>query len=278
VNGRGVRDQFDLFDRKVRPLSTRKSPGGKATSDLVFSAWVGTNEDIFPEILKLHVQPGSVVADVTFGKGVFWKKVPRSAYKLKATDIQSGVDCQDLPYRDGSLDCVVFDPPYMEGLFRRSKNHLAGAGTHAAFRKHYSNGQASNGHAKYHAAVLALYFGGAVEAFRVLKPGGVFIVKCQDEVSANTQHLTHIEIIVELESMGFFTKDLFVIVRPNRPGMSRVLQQVHARKNHSYFIVLVKKPGFLGQPSVDPERVNDMVRRRRSEGRFTARSSAAPSR
>ena len=33
------------------------------------------------------------------------------------------------------------------------------------------------------------------EARRVLKPPGVLIVKCQDEVSANRQRLTHVEII-----------------------------------------------------------------------------------
>ena len=38
----------------------------------------------------------------------------------------------------------------------------------------------------------------------------------------------------------FYAKDLFVVVRQNRPGVSRALKQVHARKNHSYFLVFVK--------------------------------------
>lgn len=268
--------QLEVFPRMQNRERKRKSPDGVATSNVVCTAHVGTNEDLFPHILSLHVPPKAVVADVTYGKGVFWKSIPKEAYELKATDIQTGVDCRDLPYKDESMDCVVFDPPYMEGLFRRSKSHLAGSGTHAAFRRHYSNGETNNGRMKYHAAVLSLYFGGAAEAFRVLKPCGVLIVKCQDEVSANTQHLTHIEIITELESMGFFAKDLFVVVRLNRPGMSRVLRQVHARKNHSYFIVFIKKPGLAERPSVSAERVDEMVRRRRSEGRFTSRP-AGPS-
>jgi hypothetical protein len=32
------------------------------------------------------------------------------------------------------------------------------------------------------------------------------------------------------------------VVRTNRPGISRLKKQVHARKNHSYFIVFVKCP------------------------------------
>ena len=70
----------------------------------------------------------------------------------------------------------------------------------------------------------------------------MLIVKCQDEVSANRQRLTHVEIINEYESIGFYTKDLFVLVRTNRPGISRLKKQSHARKNHSYFVVFVKIP------------------------------------
>ena len=47
----------------------------------------------------------------------------------------------------------------------------------------------------------------------------------------------HVELITHFEARGFYTKDLFVVVRTNKPSMSRVLTQVHARKNHSYFLV-----------------------------------------
>lgn len=62
-------------------------------------------------------------------------------------------------------------------------------------------------------------------------------MKCQDEVSAGVQRLTHVEIIMNLVRLGFYPKDLFVMVRRNRPGVTRVIRQLHARKNHSYFIV-----------------------------------------
>jgi tRNA G10 N-methylase Trm11 len=232
-------EQRTLFDAHE---GSRRRAGGVPTTNVVTSAYVGSNEDVFPKILALHVPSGSEVADVTYGKGVFWKHVDLSQYRLQATDLQTGVDCRNLPYADGSLDCVVLDPPYMEGLYRRCESHLAGSGTHKAFREHYSNGERTTAGPKYHQAVLDLYFKAGREAHRVLKRNGTFIVKCQDEVSANRQHLTHVELINEYEDIGFYTKDLFVVVRQNQPGVSRLKKQAHARKNHSYFLVFVKIP------------------------------------
>jgi hypothetical protein len=228
---------------EVDSKSTRRVQGGIATTDVTMSAYVSGNAEVFPQILSLHVEPGSVVADITWGQGVFWRNVPDGLYDVKGTDLKTGVDCRSLPYENESIDAVVLDPPYMEGLFRKSKDHLAGSGTHKAFRKAYSNGATVEENSpKWHAAVLDLYFKAGEEAKRVLKIGGTFIVKCQDEVSANRQNLTHVELINKYESEGFYTKDLFVVVRQNKPVISRLKKQVHARKNHSYFLVFVKTP------------------------------------
>lgn len=220
----------------------KRTQGGVSTSEVVVSAYIDNNAEVFPHILELHVPKGSCIADVTYGKGVFWRNVPEDLYDVRPSDIATGVDCRKLPYEDASIDCIVLDPPYMEGHFRSKVEHLAGSGSHAQFREYYSNGTATTEGPKWHAAVLDLYFQAAYEAKRVLRDRGVFIVKCQDEVSANRQNLTHVEIINKYEEIGFYTKDLFVVVRKNSPGVSRLKKQVHARKNHSYFLVFVKIP------------------------------------
>lgn len=214
--------------------------GGTSTSTALMSAFVGNNADIFPEILELHVPDGAKIADVTYGKGVFWRKVDLSRYTLIPSDLADGIDCRNLPYESESLDAIVIDPPYMEGLLRSNKNHKAGGGSHSAFREYYSNGDEVSEGPKWHAAVSDLYYRAGIEAYRVLKEKGVAIVKCQDEVSANKQWLTHVEIINYYEKLGFYAKDLFVIVRLNKAVVSRLKKQVHARKNHSYFLIFVK--------------------------------------
>ena len=136
---------------------------------------------------------------------------------------------------------MVLDPPYM---------HTPGGTAHtvhAAFEKHYrNNGTGNKTTKKYHEAVLALYEDAGKEAYRVLRDRGVCIVKCQDEVCANRQRFTHMEIVQAYQELGFIAEDLFVVVRNNRPGVSRTVRQVHARKNHSYFLVFWKRGASRG--------------------------------
>ncbi len=205
--------------------TARRVRNGAPSNDLVFSAMQGTNDDLFPHILGLYVTPGSTVADVTYGKGVFWKNVDRKRYQLNTSDLSDGIDARRLPYMTGSIDCVVFDPPYM---------HTPGGSAHVGhqnFEQYYANNGTNSGSSKYHEAVLDLYFDVASEAKRVLRSGGIYIVKCQDEVCANQQRLTHVEIINHHTALGFLAEDLFVLMRVNRPGMSCVAKQVHAKKN-----------------------------------------------
>ena len=155
---------------------------------------------------------------------------------MLATDIQTGVDCRKLPYDADSMDCVVLDPPYMEGATRNTAYSTG----HGAFSDYYGLTQIKQGGDRYHGAILRLYLDACTEATRVLRPKGVLIVKCQDEVCANKQRFTHVEIINALTEIGYYAKDLFVVVRTNRPMVSRMIRQVHARKNHSYFLVFVK--------------------------------------
>ena len=224
-----------------RTMCKRVARNGSATNNLVLSAFVEGNDRAFPHILSLYVKSGSVVADVTYGKGVFWRHIPQGQYDLRPTDILDGIDCRDLPYRDGEIDCVVLDPPYM---------HSPGGTAHQShppFEAHYrNNGSGNRTESKYHEAVLDLYHDAGTEAYRVLRERGVLIVKCQDEVCSNRQRFTHVEIMQDYADMGFVAEDLFVVVRNNRPGVSRTMRQVHARKNHSYFLVFWKQGNSKG--------------------------------
>jgi len=230
-------DALHLFD-----LLTPKDSKTSEPVQLTYSAHVGLNAEIFPAILKLHVKDGAKVADVTYGKGAFWKFVPDGRYITVFSDLNTGslleeatigkYDCRRLPYEDATFDALVLDPPYM---------HTPGGTAYEsmpAYENCYRNNDTDAPEGlKYHDAVLGLYVEAAREAARVLKKKGVLIVKCQDEVCAHKQRLTHVEIINEYAKLGFYCDDLFVVVQTNLPGVSRMVRQKHARKNHSFFCI-----------------------------------------
>ena len=149
------------------PTKKRTVTNGQPSNNLVLSAHLDGNDNVFPKILSLYVKPGSIVADVTYGKGVFWRNVPESLYNVRATDIQTGVDCRRLPYANGEIDCVILDPPYM---------HTPGGTAHSrqnAFEDYYRNNEAGGQtRRKYHEAVLDLYVDAGREAYRVLRKRG----------------------------------------------------------------------------------------------------------
>jgi hypothetical protein len=192
----------------------------KKRDSVTLTAYVGSNRYIFPKIMALYVQPGAIVADVTFGNGSFWKDIDCSLYRLRATDLVQGVDFRSLPYANSEIDCLVLDPPYMHG----------GATIKHSINKCYRNQNSS------HESVVRLYAAGLVEAARVLKPGGIVIVKSQDEIEGGKQRLSHCEIIHLLELIGFVVINLFVLVQQSTPALRHPYQR-SARKNHSYVIV-----------------------------------------
>lgn len=186
----------------------------------ILSAKVGTNCDLFSDILKLYVEEGSSIADVTYGKRAFWKGIDKEKYKLKESDLQSGVDLTDLPYENSCFDILILDPPYMHG----------GKTVKDSINSCYKNKNES------HESVIRLYGGGILEAARVLKKKGKIIVKVQDETESGKQRLSHVEVIQLLEIFGFKILDTFVLVQKTIPAM-REKYQLSARKNHSYAIV-----------------------------------------
>jgi len=198
-----------------------------STPEIILTAKVGRNNDVFPDILKLYAKPGDAIADVTYGKGVFWNK---TLYKLKESDISTGVDCRKLPYEPISFDMVIFDPPYIYNPADTVKKSISST---------YRVNETGLGLVSCK-AVLQLYQDGMVEAFRILKSNGILVVKCQDQIEAGKQKWMHISIFEFAVSLGMLVEDLLVLVQQTRPAI-RWPNQKHARKNHSYFWIFRKK-------------------------------------
>jgi tRNA G10 N-methylase Trm11 len=189
----------------------------------ILTSITGTNADLVPQILALYTKEGSILCDVTYGKGAFWTKVDTAKYDFRPTDLLTGVDFRNLPYVDGSIDTLVIDPPYVH----------TGRTFHAGLNRRYNNASTPGDHA----SIIRLYAGGILEASRVLKKKtGIIMVKTQDETESGKQRWSHMEITTLLELFGFASIDLFVLQRTQTP-IVREKYQKSARKNHSYMII-----------------------------------------
>ena len=85
------------------------------------------------------------------------------------------------------------------------------------------------------------YIDSMEEAYRILKDDGILIFKCQDKVSSGKQYMSHVFIMDEAVKIGFYPKDLFILLAKNRLVADWQLKnQKNARKFHSYFWVFQK--------------------------------------
>lgn len=200
------------------------SPRKKSKS--LYSSISGRNADLIAQVVRFYAFPHAFIADVTWGKGAFWKSVDLSQYNFSKSDIAlNGIDFRNLPYNDTSFDIVVLDPPYAHhpGTFMNDAT--------------YNNNATTKGMS--HTDIQDLYRDGMQEAKRVLKDGGLLWVKCQDEIESGRQCYSHIEIYNTATILGFYAKDLFIL-KQNSPPLVQNKQQKHSRKNHSYLWIFRK--------------------------------------
>jgi len=185
--------------------------------------------EIIRNILMLHVPGGKIDCDPTYSTGAFYNgtgiEVPELRFDIKPQ--AEGViqaDARHLPLEDESFSCMMFDPPF---LATTGKSLTEGQGNIINRRFGVFPDEQS---------LHRFYVEAMVEAHRVLKPQGILIFKCQDKVSSGKQYWSHCFIMNEAVKIGFYPKDLFILLAKNRLVADwQARNQQHARKFCSFF-------------------------------------------
>lgn len=129
-----------------------------------------------------------------------------------------------------SIDCEMFDPPFL-ATTGKSLNDSCGSNIIARRFGVYP----------FEKELHQFYIDSMKEAYRILKQNGILIFKCQDKVSSGKQYMSHVFIMNEAIKIGFYPKDLFILLAKNRVTADwQVKNQKNARKFHSYFWVFQK--------------------------------------
>lgn len=188
--------------------------------------------EILKWILKLYVPDGAFEVDSTYSKGGFYQDIPRPKYCFDSNPQSETViqaDCRELPLADESVNSLIFDPPFLA----TTGKFLKGEEGNIINRRFTV--------CKSETELQDLYIDAVKEAQRILKPGGVFVFKCQDKVSSGRQYWMHCFVYEIAMQNGFETVDLFILLAKSRLVADWQRNQKHARKFHSYFWVFRKK-------------------------------------
>lgn len=172
--------------------------------------------------------------DLTYGNGGFYRAIPEPLYKfdIDSSLVDTAASSDNVPLKTGSVSSVIFDPPFLTYI---------------------RQGRTGNGN-----MILASRFGGywnyeelekhyratINEAHRILKPRGVFVVKCQDIIHNHYFRATHDNIIKWSDGL-FRIENIFILLAKHKMRTiqqkgTRQKTQQHARIYHSYFLTLEK--------------------------------------
>ncbi len=175
----------------------------------------------------LWIKDDDEVLDVTYGRGLFWTTYRPQHFTSHdiATD---GVDFRHLPEADGSVDVVVFDPPYIPQGGRDTS-------TLPDFLDRYGLEEVPHTHRELTEYIAA----GIIEAARVLRRGGRLFVKCMDHISGGEYIQGRHNAVSAAMGAGLIQVDEFIHYSGTGPQPPRP-RQLHSRRAHSFLCVFQK--------------------------------------
>jgi len=187
-------------------------------------------QELLKAIIEVHLDGMNIHIDPMYFKGNFYKQIPKPFHRFDINPKDNDcfkADARNLPLEDNYACNIILDPPFMFGLHGKTKKYYSSA-THGIF-KDFSE-------------LEDLYKKILKEAYRVLKPNGILIFKCQDYTDSKTT-MVHCFVWKWAMEIGFYPKDLAILWLPKNKIYNSKLKQRHLRKTHSYFWVFQKKLG-----------------------------------
>ncbi|MBE5753228.1 MAG: hypothetical protein E7343_04085 [Clostridiales bacterium] len=180
-------------------------------------------QEIINNILVLYNKGNSIDFDPCYNVGGFYRNnvVQSPDWKSDINPLLPGVekfDVRELPFKE-KFKCIIFDPPFIV------------AGDNSIMGERY-------GYFDSVTEMRSFWVDSLFSLQGALKRRGILIVKCQDFVIGRKNYIFLHEVISMARDSGFKILDLFILLSKTRA--IRIKTQQHARKYHSYFLVLKK--------------------------------------
>jgi SAM-dependent methyltransferase len=197
------------------------------------SVWYGEDAELIERLLNFYPRKKpKYILDATVNGGRFWKGSKR---KVIGIDIDSRhrptfvADNTAMPFRDTSVDVVVYDPPHIPNQGKdKSKdfNTRFGLVLRSSKENHYTFSHTFPPFVK--------------EAYRVLKPEGILLCKLTDYIHHHRYQWAHIDFINAAREVGLTPCDCIIKIRKGPIIDPKWKNAHHSRRQHCYWLVFRK--------------------------------------
>ena len=194
------------------------------------SVWQGTDAELLEAMLDFYPNtPPERILDATVNSRRFWRNSTRNVLGLDINprmrpDIIA--DNSALPFRDSSLDVIVYDPPHIPDQGRQTTKD---------FRDRFGLTLRSNSTTSHN--ISAMFPAFMQEAHRVLRPNGVLLCKIIDYVHNQRTQWAHVHLLQAGAQAGLTPCDCIIKTRQGPITDPRWRTARHARKQHCYWLI-----------------------------------------
>ena len=203
----------------------------------------GNSGACIQDIFDIHFADARSVADVTFGKGRFWRWPDQTRWTPDVisldADIRGGAsiraDYRFVPLKDQSVDVLIFDPPFIftPGIRRivGAKRFFLGSEEGVRFNEDDRVQRPKN------AAELMTHTAHVfTEARRIARQG--IILKGQDLIVDRPHWWSFSVMLSCLSRYGIMPEDMLIQVSPAaRLNDPRWKKQYHFRRRHALYLI-----------------------------------------
>lgn len=190
------------------------------------TTWL-TNAHMIEDCAKIgYLRQEWLTLDPTYGRGRWWTRWKPDCLVAHDQKID-GSDFRNLDYKDGTFDAIAYDPPYISVGGRSSSNIK---GMYEAYG--VLNGPSTP------KGIQELINDGLIEMYRLVKPKGIVLVKCQSYISSGKYWPGAKYTWDHALDLGFETVDVWHHIAGLRPQPHKT--QKHARNNYSTLYVFTK--------------------------------------
>jgi len=194
-----------------------------------FKSVFNNEQELLKAIISLHLNGKDIELDPMFNHGAFYKdgvNKPKYTFDIAPNPLYhtNYGDAKNLFFRNNDIESMILDPPFMFGIHGKTLENTC--------VKRYTMYDSLKTLEFEYKQIL-------IESYRILKPDGILIFKCQDYTDSKTT-MTHCLVYNWAVDLGFYAKDLAILNKEHKIFNGNTKQR-HLRKTHTYFWVFQKK-------------------------------------